>query len=68
MVCFRTIYDHIAFAAKVKDAENSPALKQTKWCSELLPLGMLSGNVIVSVILLLAGAWIPSFDDHFFAW
>lgn len=68
MVYFRTIYDLIAFAAKVKDAKNSQYLKQTIWYYENVILGMLSGNVIVSMVLLLAGAWVPSFHDHFFAW
>ena len=64
---FRIVYDHIAFAAKVKSAENTPAFKQTKCSSEHVIFGMLSGNVIAVVILLLAGRWVP-FDDHPFGW
>jgi len=65
---FWTIYAHIAFGAKVKDAENLAALKQTIWSVEHLIFGMLSGNAIAVVTLLLAGAWVPSLGDHRFAW
>jgi hypothetical protein len=64
---FQIIYAHIAFAAKVKGAENSKILKQTNWSAERIIFGLLSGNMLV-VVIVLAGIWVPSSDESNFAW
>jgi hypothetical protein len=60
---FQLIHAHIAFVAKVKDAENPKILKQTNWPVERSIFGVLSGTGLVAATAL-TGLWVPSFDER----
>lgn len=66
---FMTIYNHIAFAAREKDAEVSPHLEQTKsTCDGLITgLGLLSGLGIL-VMMAYTGVWVPGSDGRVPKW
>jgi hypothetical protein len=64
-----TIYNHIAFAAKAKDAEDSPYVEQTKSTFDGLVsgLGLLSGIGIL-VMMAYTGVWVPGSDGRVPKW